>query len=143
MERREFLVAGSAAALAAGFPISAMAAEAANPADKALRALMDRIFYDSLAINPERASSVGLDRGVRAALKSRLDDYGPGQRFIAREMQRKALADLKAVSPDGLSPAMRRGRENAIYGIEQQLVADNFGLSSVQRPYPITQQGGA
>jgi uncharacterized protein (DUF885 family) len=142
MERREFLIAGSAAAISAGMPMAAQAAWISS-ADMALRALMDRIFYDSLAINPERASSIGLDRGVRAQLKSRLDDYGDGQRFIAREMQRKAAADLKAMSPDGLSPASRRNRENAIYGIEQQLLADKFGLASVQRPYPIFQQGGA
>ncbi|MEO7248208.1 MAG: DUF885 family protein, partial [Novosphingobium sp.] len=140
MERREFLAAGSAAAIVTMLPGQALAA---TPGDAALYALMDRIFFDGLAVNPERASGLGLDREVRAQLKSRLDDYGAGQRFIDKALRQKALAGLNATVPDALSPAGKRNRENAIYLFEQQGLADRFDIGSVQRPYPIFQQGGA
>jgi len=140
MERREFLAAGGAAALLG--VISGPARAAASPADAELYRLMDRIFYDGLMLSPERASGLGLDKGTRAQLKFRLDDYGEGQRFIAREMRHKSLAALKAVSPEGLSAAGLRNRANAIYMFEQQSLAEPFGILSVQRPYPIFQQGG-
>ena len=148
MERREFLAAGSAAAIASMLPGEALAATpgealARTAGDKVLYAEMDRIVFDGLLVNPQRASGLGLDRGIRSQLKSRLDDYGAGQRYIEKALRQKALAGLNAAAPDGLSPAGKRNRENAIYLFEQQNLADRFDIDSVQRPYPIFQQGGA
>ncbi len=140
MERRQFLVASGAVAISAGLPITAWAGAGG---DASLTALMDTIFTNNLLINPESASSLGLDKGVRAALKSRLDDYGEGQRVISRALSKKALAGLREVTAAELSATGRRNLANAIYMFEQRLVPERFGLQSVQRPYPIFQQGGA
>lgn len=102
MERREFLAAGSAAAIASMLPGEALAATpgealARTAGDKVLYAEMDRIVFDGLAVNPQRASGLGLDRGIRSQLKSRLDDYGAGQRYIEKALRQKALAGLNEI----------------------------------------------
>ena len=126
MERRQFLIGAGATAMVASRSAPLLAA---SPSDAALNGLMDRIFRDGLLLSPQRASSLGLDKGPRAQLKGRLDDYGAGQRFVEHDFKQKALAQLQAVSSDGLSAAGLRNRENAIYMFGQQLVADPCNLT--------------
>ena len=125
------------------------AAQAAAPAasgDAALNALFEEIFQDRVKRNPElatvararqgrqRASEVGARRPPLAA--------GPQGRPGAR--QGATSPRIKAVPPASLSDAARLNREVVIYQIETGLVAhEKFGIDSVQRPYPIFQQGGA
>ena len=149
MDRRQFLSTGSAAAL--GLPLLGAPAIAA-PASKApakggdakLNALFESIFQDRVKRYPELASSLGLDKGANAHLKSELD-VRPNARARKEDLAlaRKNLAAIKAVAPATLSDAAKLNRDVVIYQLETGVVAaQKFNIDSVQRPYPIFQQGG-
>jgi uncharacterized protein (DUF885 family) len=95
--------------------------------------------------SPELASSLGLDKGPNAALKSKLDtDPAPVARSKSLARNRRAIAQLKAVNPATLSDAAKLNREVVLYSLETNTVAPTrWNIDSAQRPYPITQQGGA
>ncbi|OYW16513.1 MAG: Tat pathway signal protein [Novosphingobium sp. 12-64-8] len=142
MERREFLAAlgASAAAWGISWPVAALAQ---GGADASFAALLDRLFYDNLLIEPTNATSLGLDRGVRAALRSRLGDNSPAGRAMNTDFDRRALTQIRAVDPATLGDAGRRNRDVVAYMFEQRLAGVRFGIEQVQQPYPITQQQGA
>jgi uncharacterized protein (DUF885 family) len=155
MDRRQFLSTGSAAALglpllatqALGSPaIAAPAASALNgKGDAKLNALFERIFQERVRRSPELASSLGLDKGPNAHLKSELDTR-PVARARAEDLAlaRRDLAAIRAIAPASLSGPAKLNRDVVIYQLESGLVAPSrFGINSTQRPYPIFQQGGA
>ena len=74
-DRRQFLL-GSAAATGA-LALSGCAGLAPRSETAAARALYDSIFEGMLRASPEMATSLGLDTGDRAWLKSRLGDASP------------------------------------------------------------------
>ena len=64
-----------------------------------LNALFEDIFQERVRTSPKLATSLGLDKGRNAALKSKLDtDPGPVSRNKELARDRRALARLKAVS---------------------------------------------
>jgi len=65
MDRRQFLASGAAAALATAVNPAEVLAQAGG--DGALNAEFDRIFHQAVARSPELATSLGLDKGPRAA----------------------------------------------------------------------------
>jgi len=143
LDRRQFLVASSAAAAAlAASPTSAFAQPGSGDAE--LNALFERIFQQNVARSPELATSLGLDKGANAPLKHRLSPRTYEERARQLAQTREALAALKAVDPKTLSPAAALNREIVIYSLTGQTVAPTrFGLDSAIRPYRIFQQGGA
>ncbi|QDK33141.1 DUF885 domain-containing protein [Sphingomonas sp. IC081] len=152
MLRREFM--GSAAmGLAWGLLTSRSAIAAAtassaaptlNAADKALYARLDTLFYESLAQSPEMASSLGLDKGQYAPLKFKLSDDSAKGRAASLALGHKAIAAVEAVDAAPLSATGKRNRELALYQLRQRTVSqDKFQIDSAQRPYLISQQGGA
>lgn len=144
MERREFLIGASSTALAAGIPGEALA-RAAAPArgDLALNALMDRLFYQTLAISPETASQLGLDKGARAGMRARLDDRSMAGRARSDQMAQAGLAALRAFPEQGLSEQGKLHRAIAIHQYERDVAPIRFGLQSAGAVYPLYQQGGA
>jgi uncharacterized protein (DUF885 family) len=141
MHRREFMATSAAAvALAAARP---GAAWAQAPGDAKLTAVLDRVFYGDIDLEPETATQRGFDKGDRAALKSRLDDESPAGHAKRQAHARKSLAELQAIAPASLSQTAKLQRDVATYVLEQRLVPDKFGLASIRRPYRIFQQGGA
>ncbi len=143
MNRRHFLATSSATALAQTvFPLRALAATAAR-GDTGLNALFESIFNEGVGSSPELASSLGLDKGANAALKSKLDSGTAAERARDLGRNRKAIAALRAVPSVGLTPAAQLNREVVLYQLETRSIpAAKFGLDSVQRPYRIFQQGG-
>ncbi|PEQ10740.1 Tat pathway signal protein [Novosphingobium sp. PC22D] len=141
MHRRQFLSA-SAAAVAVG-TVSTAPAFAAASGDEAFAALLDELFYAGIDASPESATASGLDKGERAALKSRLDDESSAGHAKTVARNRAGLAAIEAVDPATLSPAAQNQREVALYVYRQRLAAVPFELDSIRRPYPIFQQGGA
>jgi uncharacterized protein (DUF885 family) len=146
MDRRTFLATSATVAL---FPLTespAIAAAAAKPGsgDAKLNALFDDIFQERVRNSPELASSLGLDKGPNAALKSKLDTRPLAvarREDLARN--RRALARLRAVSPATLSEPAKLNREVVIYQIDTATQAPaRWDIDSAQRPYPIFQQGG-
>jgi len=117
LTRREMLAALAAAAalplvsacgVSGGARTSAQSPAAAPAAgDRDAVALLDRIGNDLLSLYPEQATSLGLDVGPRAGLRSRLADRSAaGQRRVAQQL-RADLGALAAVDTSRLSHAVR------------------------------------
>lgn len=145
MDRRTFLGASATVALLPLTDAPAIAAPSSKGSEAKLNALFDAIFKDRVRRSPTLASSLGLDKGDNAALKSRLDTRSAHvQRQENLERNRGAIAELKAISPASLPDVARLNREVVLYSLETSIVAPSrWGIDSAQRPYPISQQGGA
>ena len=150
MDRRTFLASAGAASAIALIPEALRAQAAAgvaapsNPADAKLNAIFDRVFAQMLQRSPELATSLGMDKGANAALKHRLSDEAPEAKARDHAELKQAIASIQAVNPAPLSPASKLDREVILYSLETRaLPRDRFGLDGVQRPFTITQQGGA
>ena len=72
--RRLMFTAAAGAGLAACGQALAQPPAAAASASAALTALMDAIVQSFLLESPEALTSLGMDKGPMAAMKSRLDD---------------------------------------------------------------------
>ena len=147
MDRRSFLATGATAALLplADTPAIAAVTSKAGSGDAKLNAAFDEIFQERVRNSPTLASSLGLDKGPNAALKSKFDtDPAPVARAKSLTRNRKAIARLRAISPAALSGAAKLNREVVLYSLETSTVAPSrWNIDSAQRPYPITQQGGS
>ena len=143
MDRRSFLATSATVAL---LPFSdAPALAVARSGDARLNGLFEAIFQERLRNSPELATSLGLDKGPNAALKSKLEtDPAPEVRAKDLARDRRAIARLKAIRPAALSHAAKLNREVVLYSLETDTVAPaRWNIDSAQRPYPIYQQGGA
>ena len=142
IDRRAFLATTAGAALVAATPVLAQGGE-----DAKLRALLDRIFEEQVDESPERATSLGLDKGARAGLKARLDDYSAAGRDKRLEQTRARVGALKAIDRSALSKPSQVDLDTVLYGQENALTAgDRFKFGSVGgrfSPYVISQQNGA
>ena len=143
MDRRQFMASGSAAAVAlAAEPV--LARGAAVQGDAALNATLDAVFQDGIAHSPEYATSLGLDKGKLAPLRSQLSPATAAERASDLARNQKWARALTAINPATLTATGKRNRALAQYMLEQRsLAARDFGLDSVQRPYRLFQQGGA
>ena len=147
MDRREFLTRGSGAAL--GLPLlgaaQAAGAAQAGSGDAALNAVFDRIFDRLINSSPGFATSLGLDKDERAALRGTFDPKPlPQARAENVARLREAQKMIEAIPPASLSPAASVNREILLYDIQSQLMPPTrFDLDSAQGPYLITQQDGA
>ncbi|WP_395622584.1 DUF885 domain-containing protein [Sphingomonas daechungensis] len=151
MDRRQFLSTSSAALSlafvsgAASSPALAVIQGGAGSGDAALNALFEKIFQDRVRRFPELATSLGLDKGANAHLKSEFDvrPIAVARREDLANL-RAELAAVQAVPASGLSPAAVLNRDVIAYQMETGIVPPaRFDIDSVQRPYPIFQQGGA
>jgi uncharacterized protein (DUF885 family) len=147
MDRRSFLATSATVALLPLTEAPALAAVTAKAGngDAKLNALFEDMFQERVRNSPTLASSLGLDKGPNAALKSKLDTRpGPVARREDLARNRRAIARLKAISPATLSDAAKLNREVVLYSLNTATVAPaRWDIDSAQRPYPITQQGGA
>ncbi|MFL6852978.1 MAG: DUF885 domain-containing protein [Sphingomicrobium sp.] len=148
MDRRSFLKAGGATAAIVPFATGAAAQTSPGTAaagDAKLNALFEAIFQDRVKRYPELASSLGLDKGANAHLKSELDVRPIAQaRKEDLALAKANIASIKATPPASLSDAGRLNREVVLYQMETGIIpAEKFNIDSVQRPYPIFQQGGS
>jgi uncharacterized protein (DUF885 family) len=112
LTRREAL-AGLAATTALPLLASEPAfAQAANPASEAdASALLDSIAENILKLYPEQATTLGIDKDARAALKSELADRsGIGQQRLAQTI-RADLARANAIDVSQLSHSTRTSVE--------------------------------
>ncbi|MPS70938.1 MAG: DUF885 family protein [Novosphingobium sp.] len=148
MDRRSFLGQASVAALVAGMPAGlAAASNGSRNGDAALRALLDRIFADRLAENPEGATRLGLDSGANAALKSRLS--GRSTADSARELARSRaeLGAVKAIGSSGLGADAKLDYDVVTYQLERSIAGQQsftYGSSGGRfTPYLISQLTGA
>src|SRR5438270_13160230 len=146
MDRRAFLATGATIALLPLTEAPAFAiAKKAGSGDARINALFEEIFQERVRNSPTLASSLGLDKGPNAALKSKFDtDPAPVARRKDLARNRHAIAELRSISPATLSGAATLNREVVLYSLETATAAPSrWDIDSAQRPYPITQQGGA
>jgi len=149
MDRRSFLSTSTAVLfvpMLSSAPAKALAFAqgAAGSADAALNAAFDKIFTQTMKDSPGFATSLGIDKGELAYLRSTFDPKPFDQsRRESLAHDKASLAMLQAIDPATLSPEGALNREIVMYGLEQNLVAyPKFGISSVQNPYDISQQDG-
>lgn len=147
MDRRSFLASSATVALLPLTQAPAIAAVTAKSGagDAKLNAVFETIFQERVRHSPSLASVLGLDKGPNAPLKSQLETRpAPALRQENLQRNRRAIAKLKAVSPATLSDSAKLNREVVLYSLETSTVAPSrWNIDSAQRPYPITQQGGA
>ena len=154
MDRRTFIASASATALmttlASCTVRSAATASAAAPAadteDARLRALLDRFFYARLDDNPEQATSLSLDKGERAHLRRKLDDYSAEGRAKDLARARTELAALRQVDRAQLSSTARVDYDVVEYGLTNSIAGNQrfpYGSAGGRyTPYVLTQLTG-
>ncbi len=146
--RREF-IAGTGAALA----LANMPARAAGNSDTAVETILTELAEELLVDYPETATSLGIDSGERAKLKSKLTDRSArGQEVIARGVA-KRLERLKSIDTSGVSEAtridvdvMRTAHEFAHEGFAfpyGDVAFLNLNWSWRNAPYVVAQNTGA
>ena len=143
MDRRSFLTTGATVAVLPLFEAPAFAQ--AGSGDARLNALFEELFKELVSTSPTLATSLGLDKGPLAALKSQLDtDPVPVQRRDDLARARRAISRLQAIPASSLSDSAKLNREVVLYQLETSIAAPSrWDIDSAQRPYPIFQQGGA
>ena len=151
LSRREAI-----AALASTAALPLISACAGNPAptqsatnEANAVALLDRVADSLLRLSPESATSLGIDTGARAALRSQLADRSSdGQQRVANQV-RADLERVKAVSTTGLSPAIHTSVEvvRSAYATALEGFALPYGDITVggwrNTPYVVIQNVGA
>jgi uncharacterized protein (DUF885 family) len=140
--RRHVLLTGAALGLAAS-PLAAFAAEGEGVTDTRLAKLLDAFVDEILADTPQTASSLGKDKGPRAALKRRLDDVSAG----GRTKQIAAYADrakrLRAIPRAGLSGRDLTTYDTVLYAQDVGAEGGKFGYGKdYANPYVVSQQDG-
>ena len=153
MNRREALAAlTSTAALPL---IQACSSSSTPPAtakpdnSAAAKALLDKIGESYLRFAPEGATSLGIDTGARAALRSQLADRSAGGQQKIADQVRKDLERAKAFDTNGLDHATRTSVEvvRSAYAIAAEGFALPYGDITVgswrNTPYVVIQNVGA
>jgi uncharacterized protein (DUF885 family) len=147
--RREFLAGAGAALAVANLPAYAAGADQ----DAATQKLLAESAEELLVDYPEGATGLGIDSGVRAALKSKLQDRSAaGQKKIAQRVAAR-LERLKAIDTSRLSEAsrvdvdvMRTAHEFAQEGFKfpyGDVALLNSSWSWRNAPYVVAQNTGA
>ncbi|KTF69288.1 DUF885 domain-containing protein [Sphingomonas sp. HT-1] len=145
--RRDVLL-GSSAVLATG-ALAAPAFAASGAAEDSAKALIDRTAEALLALNPEGATGLGIDKGTRAALKHQLGDRSPAGVAKMAAHLKATLADIDRVDLKAVSPEMRVHLDviQAAYANGLQGMAFPYGDVSVggwrNAPYVVVQNVGA
>ncbi len=152
LSRRQTLAAfGATTALAA---LPGCAAPLARPLTGATatgpaEALLERIAFNLLAHEPERATGLGVDTGEHAALRRRLEDQSPAAQAAYAATLRADLDAVRAFPREGLDPATRTSFEvvesaytNALAGFAQPYGDVAVG-SWRNAPYVVIQNVGS
>jgi uncharacterized protein (DUF885 family) len=143
IDRRSMLAGLGATAAFATTPLRAQSAGR----DAQLDALLMKQFNESLRNEPTGATSLALDVGPNADLRSKFPDWSAAG--IARQKARNAadLAALRAFGRAGLSDDSQVAYDSALFSTEAQVALDRFayhtgGFAHRPGPYGVTQLGG-
>jgi uncharacterized protein (DUF885 family) len=143
LDRRGFLATTAGAALLTAAPALAQA----GSEDAKLRAKLDAMFETMVDDSPRRATSLGLDKGKRAGLKSKLDDNSNAAKARRLERARAWAKDLKTIDRAKLSTSSKVDLDVVLYTQAQAVTnGDKWKIGDVGgnfRPYVISQQSGA
>ena len=130
-------------------PIAAPPAAAPSATEAEAKALLDGVAENLLRVYPESATTLGIDKDERAALRSQLQDRSPeGQQRIAATL-RADLARINAFDVSHLSHTTRTNFEVVKSGYELALAGFALPYGDVpvggwrNTPYVIAQNVGA
>ncbi len=149
--RRDLLLAALSATAVSAVPgLSLAASAAATPADTAFSKLLDDIADEVLNLSPTSATGLGLDKGARAALKSRLEDESPAGDAAWAEEVKSIQRRLKNINRAALSESAQIRYDTIAYAAESGVQGLRFpfggaasGFYGGTAPFPVTQQDGA
>ncbi|NML06255.1 DUF885 family protein [Sphingomonas sp. G-3-2-10] len=144
MRRRQFLSSASLLAAAGAFPRVAGATKRNRDAE--LRAMLDRFFYSRLEDSPESATSLGLDTGERAHLRSKLGDTSRAGEARQFARARRELATLKTIPRNRLSETAQLDYDVVEYSLQRLIDGERYAYgASAGRyaPYVLSQLSGA
>ncbi|KQW83246.1 Tat pathway signal protein [Brevundimonas sp. Root1279] len=141
--RRLLLTAAAGASLAAAGP-----ALARNGADARLDALLNGWFDEDVDSSPETATNLGLDRGDRVGLSSKLSDRSWEAWMVDRSTARNRQAALAAFDRTGLSDAGAVNLAVASFRAETAASGAKFDYGAAidggrMGPYLVNQMTGA
>ncbi|MGH6910464.1 MAG: DUF885 domain-containing protein, partial [Phenylobacterium sp.] len=140
LNRRFVLLSAGATFALAG----ASAAGAATPAEAQLSKLLDEVFAETLADSPELVTSLGLDKGERAAAKAQLDDASMAGVEKRKARNTDQLRRLKAIDRRQLTGMPAVNYDTLLF--ELQTTEDGnrrFAYPSDGSPYVLAQICGA
>jgi len=157
MHRREFLASSIALTVGSALTVAARAtfagsapAASADSSGEARRAvdLYDAIFDDLLVTSPQSATTLGLDTGPRAGLRSRLDDRSTAGRMGILAPLARAWPGLQAIDASRLEGRDRACLETVAWtsSISREIEAQQLGgvdSYGYPVPYVVTQLTGA
>jgi len=145
MDRRQMLTVAGATLIAGAATGSKVLAAPGTAAE--LNTLFDAFVYEGLELQPEGATSLGLDNGPRAGLKAKLADRSPAGAKAQQALNANQLSRLEAFDAGALSPADALNRDIVLRGMrETDSDARRFKYASgnAGAPYVINQfQGSA
>ena len=145
--RRHLLATGTAVAGLAPFgaAFAASGAASAGPvADPGLAKLLDAFVEEMLTDSPETATYLGLDKGARVALKSRLSGASTADRRAQVAASASRVKRLSAIDPKTLGPKDLTIRDTVLAA--QTLTVEGGAFSyggDYANPYVVSQQNGA
>ncbi|MBE7217862.1 MAG: DUF885 family protein [Caulobacteraceae bacterium] len=160
MRRRDLLSLAASTSAAALAPAAlAQVRKAPGPVDRAaergpqadagpLAPLWDAFLQEDLVISPEFATSLGLDKGRNAQLKSRLGDRSDAGRAAHRRLTDSQIARLRAAGRPAAGTLGAVDYDTVLYNLESDrgLLQFDFGtrgMSGEAEPYVISQLTGA
>ncbi len=144
--RRQFL---ASTATFAALPALPACAQGAPSGDKAADQLLTATAEQLLTSSPESATSLGIDKGERAHLRSMVEDRSVAGRQKVAERLRTRIAQLDALDRDALSPVMQTNIDVVRTAFQTGLDGFAFGYGDVavggwrNTPYVAIQNVGA
>ena len=150
LDRRRLLLSTAAGlgAAVAGPALSAFAAPAQSAGGAKVTALLDRMMQEFLASSPEFMTTLGLDSGPAAAVRSKLDDRSQAftdQMFAAFRGYGQELATVDRAALSGMDAVNYDTTKFVVDGAAQADAFD-YGIQSAvggANPYVVSQLTGA
>jgi uncharacterized protein (DUF885 family) len=146
MDRRAFMATAGAAAFSFAYGLPYVALAQADP-EAALAAMLDKFFNDEVDDSPERATSLGLDKGARAGLKARLTPRTAAEKAKRLGESKQRLAALKTIDRARLNAASQVNYDTVAYQLTTSIEGSTrftFGDAGGRySPYVISQLTGS
>ncbi|HEV7813853.1 MAG TPA: DUF885 family protein [Janthinobacterium sp.] len=150
LSRRDVLLMALSAAAVSALPAIAHADAKGASADEHFSTLLGDFADEILRLSPSSATSLGLDSGARAALKSQLEDASPAGDAAWAAQVRSMLARLAKIDRSKLGAdaqirydTVRYAATEGVAGIRFSYGGAASGFYGGTSPYPVTQQNGA
>ena len=151
--RRDLLLSvlsATAVSVLPGLALAQGTAAAAAPGDAAFGKLLDAFADEILRLSPTSATALGLDKGDRADLKSRLENISRAGDAAWASQVKSMVKRLNAVDRVKLSAdaqlrydTVRYAAAEGVEGLRFSYGGAASGFNGYASPYPVTQQDGA